>query len=62
MGVKQVKFWYWLVAQAHRKVVYFCFMHVLLYATTGKYGDTEIGKLTCLEAIGRYEKKYKVQS
>ena len=54
MGVKQTKFWFWVVAKLPHKIIYFCFMHVMAFAHTGKYGDTIVQELTGMEAIQRY--------
>ena len=56
MNVKEVSFWYWLVRRLPKKLVYFCFMHVLAYNTSGKYGTTVISELTAMDAIDRYGK------
>lgn len=60
MGTKEIDFWYWLVSLLPVKLVYFCFMSVMCYATTGKYSDTLTSKLTGIEAIDRYAKDKKV--
>ena len=54
MGNKEVKFWYWLVAKLPKKVIYFCFMYVMAYATTGKYGNTIVPELSGMDAIKRF--------
>ena len=54
MGVKQVNFWYWVVSRLPKKMVYFCFMHVMAHATTGKYSSTVVPELTGMDAIDRY--------
>jgi hypothetical protein len=50
----EIKFWCWVVSKLPRKVIYFAFMHVMVYATTGKYSATAVTKLTGMEAIRRY--------
>ena len=51
----ELDFWYWLVKYLiPNKVKYFCFMHIMAYATTGKYGDTVVPELTGMDAIKRY--------
>ena len=47
-------FWYWLVSKLPVNLVYFCFMHVMVYATTGKYSGTIVPELLGMEAIKRY--------
>jgi len=54
MGSNEVSFWYWLVGKLPVKLVYFCFMHVVAYSTTGKYGDTIVPELPAMDAIKRY--------
>ena len=54
MKTKEVKFWYWLVDKLPRKIIYFCFMHVMVYTTTGKYGNTIVPELSGMDAIKRY--------
>jgi hypothetical protein len=36
-------------------------MHVGAYATTGKYGDTEVPALSMMDAISRYGKDFKIE-
>lgn len=54
MNVKETNFWFWLVKLLPNKLVYFCFMHVMAYATTGKYGSTIVPELSGLDAAKRY--------
>ena len=54
MNIKEVNFWYWLVAKLPNKLIYFCFMHVMAYSTTGKYGNMIVPELTGIDAIKRY--------
>lgn len=55
MTIKEVDFWYWLVKWFIPKTVkYFCFMHIMVYSTTGKYEKTIIPELTGMDAIKRY--------
>ena len=51
----ELDFWFWLVKYfVPNKVKYFCFMHIMAYSTTGKYGDTVTPELTGMDAIKRY--------
>ncbi len=59
MSVKEVKFWYWIVNLLPKRIIYFCFMHVMAYSTTGKYGKTVVPDLSGMEAIKRYENAMK---
>ncbi len=54
MSVRELKFWYWIVKRIPKKIKYFCFMHIMAYSTTGKYGDTIVPELTGMDAIDRY--------
>ena len=54
MKLREVNFWYWLVRLLPNKLVYFCFMHVMAYSTTGRYGTTIVPELSGMEAIERY--------
>jgi len=54
MTIKEVNFWYFLVKLLPKKLIYFCFMHVMAYSTTGKYGNTIAPELIGIEAIKRY--------
>ena len=54
MKARQMDFWYWLVSKLPVNLVYFCFMHVMVYATTGKYSGTIVPELLGMEAIKRY--------
>jgi len=60
MNVKEINFWYWLVKLLPKKLIYFCFMHVMAYATSGKYGTTVVPELTGMDAIKRYSKDNKI--
>ena len=54
MDTKETNFWFWLVKHLPRKLVYFCFIHVMAYSTTGKYGNTILPELSGMDAIKRY--------
>ncbi len=54
MSNREVSFWYWIVRRLPKRLVYFCFMHVMAYCTTRKYGDTVVPELTGMDAIKRY--------
>ena len=54
MRIKEVNFWYWLVDKLPVKLIYFCFMHVMAYSTTGKYENTIVPNLSGMDAICRY--------
>ena len=54
MGVKEINLWFFIARHLPKKIVYFCFMHVMAYSTTGKYGNTTVPELTGMDAIKRY--------
>jgi len=54
MSLKEVSFWYWFVRKIPKKMVYFCFMHVMAYSTTGKYRSSIVPELSGMDAIERY--------
>lgn len=51
------KFMFWFVWKLPKKLVYFCAIRVVSYATTGKYSNTEVPALTAMDAIQRWENK-----
>ena len=61
MRIYELKFWYWLVRKLPKKIIYFCFMHVMAYATSGEYSKTVVPDLTCIEAIKRYSNENKMR-
>lgn len=52
--IKKDDFLFWLVAKLPVRIIYFCFIHVMAYATSGKYKSTIVPELTGMEAIKRY--------
>jgi len=54
MTIREVNFWYWVVQLLPTKVIYFCFMQVMAFSTTGKYGSTVVPELTGMDAVKRY--------
>jgi hypothetical protein len=61
MTVIKVKIWYWVVRHLPHKLLYFCYMWVVSYATTGKYSSTVVTELTVMDAINRYSNDYNVK-
>ncbi len=61
MNSRQISFWYWVVDRLPKKLVYFCFMKVMVYSTTGKYGNTIVPELSGMDAISRYGKDKKIE-
>lgn len=56
MSVRETNFWFWLVRKLPKRLIYFCFMHVMAHSTTGQYGNTITPELTGMDAIDRYGK------
>jgi len=49
--------WEKIANKLPRKLVYACALRLLVFATIGKYGDTEVPALTAMEALQRWETK-----
>jgi len=49
------KFMFWFVWKLPKKLVYFCAIRVVAYATTGKYSNIIVPELTAMDAIKRWE-------
>ena len=60
MMCREVNFWYWVVSLLPKKLVYFCYMHVFAYSTTGDYGDSYVTDMTAMEIINRYANDNKI--
>lgn len=56
MTKRETDFWYMIVRMLPKKLVYFCFMHVMTHSTTGKYSDTVVPELSGVDAAKRYAK------
>jgi len=54
MKIREINFWYWLVKKLPAKLIYYCFIHVMAYSTTGKYGNTIVPELSGMEAVKRF--------
>jgi hypothetical protein len=48
------KFWMWLAWKLPKELVARTFCRVVGYATTGKYGDTEVPALNVMNALKRW--------
>jgi hypothetical protein len=49
------KFYQWLAFKLPRRLVYWCAIRLIAFATTGKYGSTVVPELTAMDALQRYE-------
>ena len=56
MSVFEINLWYWIVDKLPKKLLYFCFMHIMAYSTTGKYSNTIVPDLTAMDAVDRFRK------
>ena len=56
MKMKEVDCCYWLVRRLPKKLIYFCFLHIMVHSTTGGYSSTNVPELTGMEASDRYGK------
>lgn len=56
LSIRETNGWYWVVSHlVPKRLIYFCFMHVLAFATTHeKYKHTEAPALAGLDAIILY--------
>lgn len=45
----------WIAWKLPKKLVYFCAIRLLAYATTGRYSDTIVPELSGMDALGRWE-------
>lgn len=53
--IKYEKFMYWFVRKLPKELIFYCFMHVCVFATTGKHGNTQPGSLDIFEIIKRWK-------
>ena len=51
----KMKIYYYIIKRMPKKLKYLIAIDVVAYATTGKYGDTEVPKITAMDAIKRFE-------
>ena len=49
------KFYQKMTKLMPKKLVYFCTIRLIAYATTGKYSDTIVPTLTAMDALNRWE-------
>jgi len=54
MGPKHTKFYLWLAGLVPARLCYFCFVRVMVHATTGKHSDTVVPELRGMEALKRF--------
>lgn len=54
MKRNKVNFYHWLINKLPKKIIYFCFIHVMVHGTTGKYASTKVPELTGMDALKRY--------
>jgi len=51
------KFWMKLAWKMPKRLVYFCAIRLIAFATQGEYSNTIIPELTAMDALGRYEQQ-----
>ena len=51
------RFCLWLSHQLPRRLVYWCAICVIAFATTGEYGDQVVGELSAMDALKRFWKR-----
>ena len=61
MGKIETNAWHFIVNLLPKKLVYFCFIRVMAYATTGKYNDTVVPKLSGMDAVKRYGEDFNIE-
>ena len=49
------KFYSWLSYRLPKKLVYFCVIRLMTFATTGKYSNTIVPELSGMDALERWE-------
>jgi hypothetical protein len=47
----------WLARHLPKRLVYWCYIQVATYATTGKHGNTVVPELSMMDALQRYERE-----
>lgn len=60
MKINEAKFWYFIVSLLSNKLVYYSFMYVMAFSTTGKFSGTIASELTGMDAIKRFDKELKI--
>ena len=54
MKRREENFWRFLVKILPKKLMYFSYIDVVAYATTGKYSSTVVPELSAMDAVKRY--------
>ena len=49
------KKWLWLARKLPRKLVYWCVIRLLAYATSGSFSNQIVPELTIIEALNRWD-------
>lgn len=52
------KFYMGLAQRLPKRLVYFAALRLMIHATSGKYGDTEVPALTGMDALARWTKDH----
>lgn len=51
------KLWVWIAWHLPRQLVLWCAVRLMAHATTGQYGSQEIGTVSILDALNRWDAK-----
>ncbi len=43
-----------------KKLMYFVYLQIISHVTTGKYSDTDVTKLSCMDAIKRFSDDFEI--
>ena len=55
-----IQFYYWLIKRMPKKLQYLTAIDLVAKVTNDGYSDTIVPELTAMDAIRRFEKKYKI--
>lgn len=60
MNTREVNIWFWTVRRLPKKLVYFCAVHVLAYATTHEFSNQEVSTVPGMAANKSYADAHKI--
>jgi hypothetical protein len=55
INIRIENLWFWFVWKLPKKLIYFSAIRLMSYATTGKNENIEVGKITMIDALKRWE-------
>ncbi len=53
-----IRFYYWLIKRMPKMLVYLTAIDLIAKATQGKHGNTEVPRLTAMDAVDRFHTDY----